>query len=387
MNFKSRIIVKHILCIAAITCLTFVPIGFEADAISAKAYVLMEQNSGRVISASNENTRLPMASTTKIMTGLLAVESGKLDNTYSVPAEALRVEGSSVGLIAGENLTLRDLVYGLMLESGNDAANAIAIILGGTSDKFVEMMNLRAKNLKLENTHFCNPSGLYNENHYTSARDLAKLAAFAMKNKDFEKIVSTKSIRIPLNGVKDGRLLKNHNDLLGSYDGAIGVKTGFVKKSGRCLVSCARRNGVELVAVTLDDPSDWKDHKQLLDSGFSQLKAYKLLSVAPEMTANVVGGTQDKVPVCYDKDTLGALKNGESGRLKLQVELDKFYYAPVKKGQKLGKMVFTADGVEIAETDITAACDIPLQGKKPIATGFIQNIWNKITSFFATVSH
>lgn len=386
---KLRIIksIRKILSIALAAYFTIAVFPANSQAISAQAYALVDQNSGRLITGSNENMCLPMASTTKIMTGLIACESGKLDESFTVPAEAIRVEGSSMGLVAGEKLTLREIVYGLMLESGNDAANTIAVLLAGSNDKFAALMNNRAIQLGLADTHFSNPSGLYNVSHYTSASNLARLAAFAMKNKNFAQIVGTKSIRIHYNGLPNGRLLRNHNDLLSIYDGAIGVKTGFVKKSGRCLVTCAKRNGVCIVAVTLNDPNDWKDHEELLDSGFCILKSYKLLDVSPTITANVAGGVSDKVETSYDKDAAGDLKQGEQERLKMHVEMEKFYYAPIKKGQLLGKMVFTVDDVEVAETDITAAADVQKLQKKQNTTGFFKNLWNGITSFFSGIFH
>lgn len=372
------------LCISG----TIVIVGggvLHAQAISAKAYALIDQSSGRVIECGNDNMRLPMASTTKIMTALIAVESGRLDETFTVPPEAILVEGSSMGLKADERITLRDLVYGLMLESGNDAANTIATVLGGSPSHFADMMNAKAQSLGLTNTHFCNPSGLDAASHYTTALDLACLEAYAMKNSDFAKITGTQKIRIPYNGIKNGRLLFNHNRLLSSYAGVIGGKTGFTKKSGRCLVTCAQRNGVTLVAVTLNDPDDWKDHATLLNNGFSKLKSTKLLNVAPEITANVVGGLVNTVDVAYDKSTMASLGQGELSRVKLQVELDRFYYAPLKKGQILGHMVYMLDGVVVAQTNITAAKDVAGQGaKKP---GFFVRLWQKITGLFKGLFH
>jgi D-alanyl-D-alanine carboxypeptidase len=184
-----------------------------------------------------------MASTTKIMTGLLACESGRLDETFTVPAEALKVEGSSMGLVAGEKLTLRELTYGLLLESGNDAAGAIACLMDGSIPAFAERMNRRAGELSLTGTHFANPSGLDDAAHYTTALDLARLGAVAMKNAEFSAIVSTYTARVPYNGIQSGRLLCNHNELLNLYEGTIGIKTGYTRRSGRCLVSCAVRNG------------------------------------------------------------------------------------------------------------------------------------------------
>lgn len=380
---KLKILFRGFIAAGLAVLVAVCSLPIRVQAISAKAYALIDQSSGRVISASNENARLPMASTTKIMTALIAVESGKLDETFTVPSEALKVEGSSMGLLPDEKITLRELVYGLMLESGNDAANAIAIILSGSISDFTDLMNNRAKQLSLTNTHFCNPSGLYNTDHYTSALDLARLAAFAMKNEEFAKIVGTQHIRVSYNGIKNGRYLSNHNRLLGSYEGAIGVKTGFTKKSGRCLVSCAQSDGVELIAVTLRDPDDWKDHTELLDSGFKVLKSTKLLTTTPEITANVVGGTENLVQTSYDKDVTASLKDGELERVKLSIKLDRFYYAPIKEGQTLGHMVYTVDGVKVATTQIKAAQDVAAQKQPENHPGFFENLWQKITELFS----
>jgi len=360
--------------------------SFNAEAISAKSYALIELSSERVIEAGNENQRLPMASTTKIMTALIAVESGKLNETFSVPPEAVIVEGSSMGLKADEKITLRELVCGLMLESGNDAANAIAIILGGSISHFADMMNSRAQTLGLSNTHFCNPSGLDNPDHYTTALDLARLAAYAMKNKDFAQIVGTKKMRISYDGIKNARLLFNHNRLLNSYPGEIGVKTGFTKKSGRCLVSCACRNGVTLVAVTLNDPNDWKDHTALLDSGFSKLKNTPLLSSTPEITAKVVGGKADTVETAYDKSVSAPLQSGELDRVKMTVELERFYYAPIVNGQTLGHLVFTLDGKVIATSNIYASNSVSATGIQIKNSSFFMRMFDNFTKLLRAMT-
>lgn len=352
------------------------------DAISAKAYTLVDQQSGRLLAGQNQDMKLPMASTTKIMTGLLAVESGKLDKTFTVPPQALQVEGSSMGLQPDEQLTLRELVYGLMLESGNDAANAIAIILGGAADKFVARMNEKAKQLGLKNTHFCNPSGLNADGHYTTALDLARLAAYAMRNPDFAAVVGTKTEKVPYNGAKNGRTLVNHNRLLDFYDGAIGVKTGFTKKCGRCLVSCARRNGVTLIAVTLNDPDDWDDHKALLDWGYSKLSAVPVFGLnPPSYRAAVTGGVVSDVPLAYDITLTAALAQGESARLRMHVELSKTYRAPVREGQVMGKIYFSLDNVVVAQTELKAVKSV---AEKPpvIKLSIFSIIWSSICSFF-----
>jgi serine-type D-Ala-D-Ala carboxypeptidase (penicillin-binding protein 5/6) len=276
---------KKIISALAAVLITATP----CEAYSARSYALVEMTTGRLITGCNINQRLPMASTTKIMTGLLACESGKFDQVFTVPDEAVSVEGSSMGLRAGEKITLRNLTYGLLLESGNDAANTIATCLGGTVPEFVNRMNKRAEELHLTNTHFVTPSGLDHPEHYTTAIDLARLGAMAMKNSEFAKIAATAKVQIPYDGNENGRTLYNHNELLETYDGAIGIKTGFTKKSGRCLVSCAQRGGVTLVAVTLHSSDDWNDHKKLLDYGFGVLKSCSLFTDCPQITAKVTG--------------------------------------------------------------------------------------------------
>lgn len=333
----------------------FASVVFGAKAVSAKAYALIDQSSGRLIEGANADECLPMASTTKIMTGLLACESGKLDETVAVTDSEIRIEGSSMGLQAGECLTIRELTYGLLLESGNDAANVIAIKLDGSVPAFVDRMNARASKLGLTGTHYANSCGLDAPGHYTTALDLARLGAAAMNNPEFAKIVGTQKIKIPYAGVANGRTLFNHNRLLSTFSGMLGIKTGFTEKDGRCLVTCARRDGVTLVAATLKDPDDWDDHKKLLESGFSLLKQRRLLDGPLSISEKVVGGTCGSVAANYDADVSAALADGELEKVNMTVDLPEFVYAPVNKGRKLGELVFTVDGQTVARTPLTAA--------------------------------
>lgn len=248
----------------------------SAYAISAQSAILIDVGSGRVLYEKNAYEKLPMASTTKIMTGLLACESGKLDGCVKASPFASGTEGSSLWLKIGEKQTLEDLTYGLMLKSGNDAAVAISEYLGGSVDAFALLMNKRAREIGAVNTNFINPHGLDAEGHYTTAYDLALISREAMKNENFRKIVSTKTYSIPMEGENWDRALKNHNKLLWRYEGCIGIKTGFTKKCGRCLVSCAERDGLMLICVTLNAPNDWNDHMELLDYGFSTYKDKKV---------------------------------------------------------------------------------------------------------------
>lgn len=351
--FKKFISIVISFMIITLPCETL-----HCQAISARSYALVEQSTGRMLAGQNINTRLPMASTTKIMTGMLACESGKFDTVYTVPEEAIRVEGSSMGLVAGEKITLRDLTYGLLLESGNDAANTIAYCLSGSIPEFIKKMNSRAQELGLNNTHFVTPSGLDDKEHYTTSLDLARLGAKAMQNKEFAKIVSTYKAYITYNGIKDGRVLLNHNELLKTYDGAIGIKTGFTKKSGRCLVSCATRNGVTIVAATLHGPDDWNDHKQLLNYGFSVLKCCPLFSSYPDITEKVTGGKEKQIKCSYNRDLSAGLKNDEAGRVKMEIRMPKSVRAPVKQGQKIGEIVFTLDGAVVAKTDVVSVSSV-----------------------------
>lgn len=349
-----------------------------SDGISAKAAALIEQGSGRLLYGKNETAQLPMASTTKIMTGLLAVESGRLDTVYTVPPEALRVEGSSMGLLPGEKITLRDLIYGLMLESGNDAANAIAICLAGSVENFVARMNERAAQLGLQNTHFVTPSGLDAAGHYTTALDLARLGAYAMSNAQFARIVSTQKIRVTYDGNANGRSLYNHNKMLSLYDGTVGIKTGFTKKCGRCLVSCATRNGVTLVVCTLNDPNDWKDHETLFDRGFAMLHTVPVAVSQPAIAEPVVGGVRNSVKVNIPLTVSAALKDGEALKITQKTEMPRFIYAPVQKGQVLGAVKLCVGDTVVARAELTASDAVAIQSA-PAPGGF----WHWLGGLFS----
>ena len=233
--------------------------------VSAKSAALLDGMTGECLYAKNGNQRALIASTTKIMTGLLVCEAGELEKNVTVPDAAVGLEGSSMYLKKGETLTRGDLLYGMMLHSGNDAALTLAISVSGGEAAFVRQMNLRARALGLTQTHFANPHGLDSGENYSTALDLAHLAQAALQNAQFRLAVSTKSITCA------GRTLTNHNKLLWRYDGCIGVKTGYTRHAGRILVSAAERDGRMLIAVTISDPDDWRDHAALLDYGFAVL--------------------------------------------------------------------------------------------------------------------
>ena len=239
----------------------------QASALSAKHALVMDAATGKVLYEQAANERCLIASTTKIMTGLLICEECDLTREITVPPEAAGTEGSSIYLKAGEQVCMEDLLYGMMLQSGNDAAAALAIAHSGSIEAFARRMNARAQELGLQDTHFANPHGLDAEENYSTARDLARLAAAAMENDTFARVVSARQHRF------GERVVTNHNKLLWRYEGADGVKTGFTKKAGRILVSSASRQGRRLICVTINAPDDWNDHTALLNDGFSRFES------------------------------------------------------------------------------------------------------------------
>nr|WP_233168218.1 D-alanyl-D-alanine carboxypeptidase family protein [Paenibacillus roseus] len=245
----------------------------EAPGVHAKAAALVDVASGRILFSQNGDEQMLIASLTKIMTAIVAIEHGNLSDTVKVSKRAFGKEGSSIYLKLGEEMTLQNMLYGLMLRSGNDAATAIAEHVGGSEEGFVVLMNEKAKWLGLEHTHFTNPHGLDHKEHYSTANDLAKLAAYALRNNDFREIVKTKTKQV---GERDYSW-KNKNKMLFMYEGADGVKTGYTKKAFRTLVSSATRNGQQLAAVTLNDGNDWVDHSVMLDFGFENYPLHDLV--------------------------------------------------------------------------------------------------------------
>lgn len=309
--------------------------------VSAESAIVIEASGGNVIFEKDADTRRPMASTTKIMTALVALEAGDTSREVTVPSGAVGIEGSSVYLETGDKLSLDDLVWALMLESANDAAAAIAINVAGSVDAFAELMNAKAKEIGLENTHFTNPHGLDNEEHYTTARDLAKLAAHALSNQKFREIVSTYRHNITVGD--ETRYLLNHNKMLRLYDGAIGVKTGYTKRSGRCLVSAAERNGVTLVAVTLNAPDDWRDHMAMLDYGFTKYESRELIRPGESVFIQPCIGCERHTVSIRNTDGLTVCVPTTVGEVRRVIELPRYLWAPVAKGQMVGKIRFIAD--------------------------------------------
>ncbi len=349
MNIAKR----TALLLSAVLCFSPLPAS-AADPVSVSAEAAVLMADGEVIWSKNADERLPMASTTKIMTALVAIEQGEISKEVAVNGVACGVEGSSVYLTEGEILTLEDLLYAVMLESANDAAAAIACEIGGSIEHFAEMMNETAEKIGLSDTHFMNPHGLDDPEHYTTARDLARLTNYALQNETFSKIVSTYKKTIPLRGDEGVRLLLNHNRLLKQYDDVIGVKTGFTKRSGRCLVSAARRDGMTVVAVTLNAPDDWRDHRLMQEYGFSR---YSLRTLAEEgqipvkiacptaPNGELILTNTDAFRMCLPKDA----------EVTHSVEAPHYVFPPVSEGDVIGRVVFSANGKEIGSLPLAAA--------------------------------
>ncbi|MBQ8497485.1 MAG: D-alanyl-D-alanine carboxypeptidase [Clostridia bacterium] len=345
-----------------------------APMISARSAVVIDAQTGHILYEQDAHTRRGMASTTKIMTALVALENAALETVVSVDPRACGVEGSSVYLSPHEKITMETLLYALMLQSANDAAAAIAYEIAGGIEEFADMMNERADILGLTATHFENPHGLDGETHYTTAYELALIAAEALENEKFAEIVSTEKKAIALHNGTATRLLINHNRLLREYEDIIGVKTGFTKKCGRTLVSAAERDGVRLICVTLNDGNDWADHRALLDFGFS---LYEEVTVAEALefrySVHVCGGTVSSVDI-INQDGLTLTLPETHGTITTVTELPRFLYAGIEKGDIIGKNVFFADGKKLGEVLLYAAQSVPIQKKE-------KNFWQKLFPF------
>ena len=325
--------------------------------VSAKSAILVDANTSEVLYAKNEYEKRGIASTTKILTSLIALEYGAPQKEIVASKEAVTVEGTSIGLKTGDKITIKALVYGMLLESGNDAANVTAYGISGNITEFSKLMNSYAKKLGMKDSNFTNPSGLTDKNHYSTAYDMAILTSVAIKNPAFKKICSTESAVIDFGTPEISRSLSNHNRLLRECVGVFGVKTGYTKASGRCLVTACERNGVTLIAVTLNAYDDWNDHKKLYDYGFS-LYDNEVLQVDLKSIAIPV--------ICADKKTVSVEIAYQpvfktNGLYKSEIYIEHFLYPPVKKGDIVGSAVFydkcerVIDEIPLVSCDTTAS--------------------------------
>lgn len=304
--------------------------------VSAKSAVLINADTLEILYSKAEHEKRGIASTTKILTSLIALEYGEPQKKVTATKEAVTVEGTSIGLKPGDKITLMSLVYGMLLESGNDAANVTAFAISGNITTFAKVMNKYAKKIGMTNSNFANPSGLTHKNHYSTAFDMALLTSVAIKNPIFRKITSTQSAVIDFGTPEISRKLSNHNRLLKEYDGVFGVKTGYTKASGRCLVTACEKNGVTLIAVTLNAYDDWNDHKKLYDYGFSLYNESVDIPELENVKIPVVCSNKKNISVNYGY-TFELSTNKE---LKSEVYIKNFLYPPVKKGDVVGEIVF-----------------------------------------------
>lgn len=316
----------------------------EAPAVSAASAVLLDADSGRILYAQNENEERAIASITKLMTALVAAEYlDDLSQTITIQKAWTGIEGTSLYLKAGEEISLETLLYGLLLHSGNDAAVALAAHCAGDVETFVGWMNQRARDLGMTGTHFSDPNGLGDEDHYSTALDMARLGAACLKNPVVSQIVATKSI------VLEGRSFTNHNKLLWQYEGCTGMKTGYTRQAGRTLVSSAERDGQKLVCVTLNDGNDWADHKALLDYGFETYPRQVLAEEGVTLRRMTVEESLlRQVPVVARDTVAYPLKEGEQVTAKIQ--LPKTARAPVTQGEIAGTVTFYKGERQVGRT-------------------------------------
>lgn len=360
-------------CLAALLCLCVGLLGvpaalaeedeegaLEAGAGGAKAAVLVERFTGTILYEQNGALPLPMASTTKVMTALMALEYGHLDEKVTCSANAFGVPGTSIYLEVGETLTLKEMLYGLMLASGNDAAVAIAEHIGGSVDEFCRQMTQRARELGCENTVFATPHGLPHDNHHTTARDLAQIARAAMEYPLFREIVSTQRASIPWESRDYDRVLVNKNKLLATYHGATGIKTGYTKAAGRCLVFGAKREGMEVIGVVLNCPDWFNEAARIMDAGFAgyqyltfftQGEALRSLPVAESEVGEVNAVLADDLAVVLPKE-------GWPG---IEIDLPQGLAAGIREGQPLGQVRLTYNGRVVASQELRADRSAPVR--------------------------
>ncbi len=355
--------------------------------VSASSAVVMVADTGEVLFEKNAHQRRGMASTTKIMTALLTAEYATPDRVVITTAEMVNVEGTSMGLKVGDKVTFHDLIYGMLLASGNDAANTAAISIDGSLSAFAKRMNSRAAEIGMHNTNFVTPSGLDDENHYSTAYDMALLGCCAIKNSVFLEACSSYSAKLCYGKEPYTRYLSNHNRLLNSFEGAIGIKTGFTKKSGRCLVSAAVRNGITLVCVTLGAPDDWNDHKRMLEYGFERASIKNIDVDLPAL--RVVGGDKKFVSLSLESD-LQLSSFCDLSDFEVELCLKQFEYAPIKSGEHIGEVRVFLGGKRVLTGNIVSdedvLCITEEQVDKPSVKDKIKKLFlkisNKIKGFF-----
>ncbi|MCC5464378.1 D-alanyl-D-alanine carboxypeptidase family protein [Pelosinus baikalensis] len=347
--------------------------------VTAKSAIVMDAATGKVIYSKAAKERRYPASTTKMMSLIVALEHGNLDDVITASPNAASTEGSTLWLTQGEQMTMTDLLYGIMLISGNDATVAVAEHVSGSVQKFAELMTEKAHAIGARDTNFTNSSGLPDPNHYTTAHDLARIAAYGYKNPLFTQIVSTEHKILPPTVKGDIRDLYNENKMLWFYEGGNGVKTGYTDAAGRCLVSGAKRDNIQLIAVVLDSETMWDDSKTLLDFAFSQLKPETVFNQGDILkTTRVANGKSELLKLVANTSIILPVSEKDKDEFSTVIDAPMILEAPITKGQKLGVARVFYNNTEVAVVDLVA--DESVERKSFFGT-LVASAWNIVTFF------
>ena len=348
----------------------------ETISVSAQSAVLYCANNDTVLFEKNSTQQMSMASTTKILTTLITLENSEANDKEVTFTKDMIAEGSSMYLKEGYKLHLSDLATGMMTVSGNDAANAAAIAIAGSTEEFAKLMNAKAQQIGMVSSSFVTPSGLDDENHYSTALDMAKLMAYAMTNQSFAELTAKKTAKVDFINPDDMSITYgNHNRLLSLYEYCNGGKTGFTKKSGRCLVTSAEKDGVKLIAVTLNAPDDWNDHINMYNYGFSKVTAVTDVDKDYTVKADVVGGNKNSVTIKPVKSIDYVKPTDSNSEITRKVIIDSFLYAPLEKGEVVGTAQYYLDNKLLCEVPLVTTASVEY---KTVDKGF----WGNIAEFF-----
>lgn len=348
-----------------------------AETVScAASMITTEAGSGRVLYEKNADSRRPMASTTKIATAITVIDNvPDLEKTVVIPDCAVGVEGSSIYLSKGETASIRDLLYGLMLQSGNDCAVALAVTTAGSVEKFAALMNETARKCGANDTNFVTPHGLHDDNHYTTARDLAKISAYAMKNATFREIVSSKRHTMPWAGHDCDRVILNKNKILTTFDGGDGIKTGYTKKAGRCLVASATRDGMTIISVVLDCGPMFEECRNLMEKAFEEYSLVDITALAPDVKAEVRDGAKKTVTLRPTATSTYPLTKEETERLIFEEKGVKPMRGGVKRGTENGKICVTLEKRLLFESKLFTIEEVEPLPVRDILLGIARE-WN-----------
>lgn len=378
MKRKITILFAALVMLCSLAMPDIMAYGADKPTVSAVAAVLISADTGEIVYSVNHDKKLPMASTTKIMTTLLCLESGDLYDEFVVDSEAIKVEGSSMGLQEGDIVTKYALCCGMLLPSGNDAANVTAVKLAGSAEKFAEMMNERAKEIGMTRTYFVTPSGLDGVGHGSSAYDMALLARVALQNDIFREICSSQTIKLSYGNPPYDRWLANTNKLLSMYDGVYGVKTGFTDEAGRCLVSACERDGKRLICVTLNDRNDWNDHIAMYDYGFQAVQR-RQLEIPQCLELDLVGSDEEKLMLTAGDEPLTVTTALEDlSDFSYCLIASPFAYAPINSGESVAELQVLFKDKEISRIPLYADKNYDIKVHDSSDSDTEKNIFEKI---------